>query len=192
MAGRASADASVIFDVTESFMSARVSQAARVDTAFVVAGAIVWAVIVLVAFGSWNVVSRNQRTLNVRVSLIFWSTRADCAVALSETLSVDSAALSFAGVDASSSDALIGIGTVSVHDAGWLISDYRLAISIHVSYHVSGALADQSSKRNCIENGAGLVATANVSSDAGVLAVLVNAGKLRVTIGITNAFWLRR
>lgn len=173
-------------------MSARVSQAARVDTSFIVAGAIVWAVVVLVTFRSWNVVPRNQRALNVRVSLIFRSTRADCAVALSETLSIDSAALGFAGVDASSPDALIRIGTVSVHDAGWLISDYRFAVSVHVGYHVSGALADQSSERDCIENGAGLFATADVASDAGVLAVLVDASKLRVAIGVTNAFWLRR
>lgn len=128
----------------------------------------------------------------MRVSLIFRGTCADCAVALGETLCVDSAALGFAGVDASSSDALIGVGAVGVHDASWLISDDRLAVSVHVGYHVGWALADQSSERHRVEHSARLVATAYVASDAGVLAVLVDAGKLRVAIGVTNALWFRR
>lgn len=188
----ASADASVVLDVAESFMSARVPQAARVDAPLVVAGAVVWAVVVLVAFGGRDVVSRDQRALDVRVSLVFRCTCADCAVALRETLSVDSTALSFAGVDAGASDALIGVGAVSVHDASRLISDDRLAVSVHVGYHVSWTLADQSSERNCVEHSTRLVATADVASDAGVLAVLVDAGKLRVAIGVTNALWFRR
>lgn len=187
----ASADTSVVLDVTEGFMSARVSQTAWIDASLVVASAVVWTVIVLVTFGSRNVVSRHQRALDMRVSLIFRCTCADRAVTLGKTLSVDSAALGFAGIDASSSDALVGVGAVSMHDASRLIPDYRLAVSIDVGYHVSGTFADQSSKRNSVEHSTSLVATANISSDAWILAMLVNASELRVAIGVSNALWFR-
>jgi hypothetical protein len=105
--------------------------------------------------------------------LIFWGTGAYSAVALSKALSVDSAALGFAGINASTTDALIGVRAVGVHDTSWCVSNDGLAVSVHVRYHVSWALADQSSERNCVENRTCLVATADVASDARVLAVLV-------------------
>lgn len=114
-------------------------------------------------------------------------------MSLSQALSVESAVLSATRVDASASDALVGVRTVVVSLTLSLIAYDRFAVAVGVCDLIDRTFADQSSEWDRVHDAAGLISTANVGSDARILAVLVDASELRCALGVDCALrsWRR-
>lgn len=109
-------------------------------------------------------------------------------MSLSQALGVESAVFSAASIDASASDALIAISAVVVSFALSLIANDRFAVSVCVSDLIDWTFADQSSQWNRIHHTASLIAAADVSTDARILAVLVDTSELRCALRIDGTF----
>lgn len=97
--------------------------------------------------------------------------------------SVDSAPVDFASFDAATPETLVAVAAVSV-DLAFRLAAYRFAIAQIVGNGVGRTLTQDSTQRQRVQNPTLLIASANVSVGARILAQLVNARQLRGTIRI--------
>jgi hypothetical protein len=175
---------SVVIGRTESSNSARFVVQTRIDTHVISAGLVVRTVVIAVAlrYRTWWF-SRNVGTFVAGISCVTRSARAHRLVVNRVAQSVDSAPVDFASFDAATPETLVAVAAVSV-DLAFRLAAYRFAVAQIVGNGVGRTLTQDSTQRQRVQNPTLLIASANVSVGARILAQLVNASQLRGTIRI--------